>query len=86
MTLTNPSLKTSNSSRLASWSSLVIPGLGQFLLGRRWRGVVIFLITPIMAYLVSWALEHQNIGKVEIGTFITSWLWLPFILFWLWNI
>ena len=86
MTLTNPSLKTSNSSRLASWSSLVIPGLGQFLLGRRWRGVVIFLITPIMAYLVSWALEHQNIGKVEIGTFITSWLWLPFILFWLWNV
>lgn len=86
MTSSTQPLKTSNSSVLASWSSLIIPGLGQFLLGRRWRGLIIFLMTPILAYIVNWALERQKIGQVEIGTFVTSWLWLPFILFWLWNI
>ena len=86
MTLLNQPLKTSNSSVLASWSSLIIPGLGQFLLGRRWRGLVIFLMTPILGYIVYWALERQKIGQVEIGTFVTSWLWLPFILYWLWNV
>ena len=86
MTLSNPPLKTSNSSILAAWSSLIIPGLGQFLLGRRWRGVVIFLMTPILGYITNWALVRKQIGQVEIGTFVTSWLWLPFILFWLWNV
>ena len=29
---------------------------------------------------------RQKIGQVEIGPLITTWLWLPFILFWLWNV
>ncbi len=82
----NQPLKTSNSSVLASWSSLVIPGLGQFILGRRWRGIVIFLMIPILGYITNWAQVRKHIGQVEIGSLITSWLWLPFILFWLWNV
>ncbi len=86
MTSFNQTLDPSNSSILASWSSLVIPGLGQFIQGRRWRGVVIFLLTPILGYLVNWSFVRQKIGQMEIGSLITTWLWLPFILFWLWNV
>lgn len=39
-----------------------------------------------MAFLVSWALGQQKIGQVQIGTLVISWLWLPFALFWAWNI
>ena len=86
MTPSNQTLDPSNSSILASWSSLVIPGLGQFFQGRRWRGIVIFILTPILGYLVNWSFVNKKIGQVEIGSLITSWLWLPFILFWLWNV
>ena len=60
MTSSTQPLKTSNSSVLASWSSLIIPGLGQFILGRRWRGLIIFLMIPILGYIVNWALERQK--------------------------
>src|ERR1051325_3516911 len=69
-----------------SFSSLILPGLGQFLLTRRSNGLLIFLTAIVSAFLINWSLVHQNIGKVSIGSLITSWLWLPFILFWIWNI
>ena len=69
----------------AVFSSLIVPGLGQFLLKKRQRGLVIFLAAVVSAYLVDWSLVHQNIGKVNLGGWITSWLWLPLILFWVWN-
>jgi phosphonate transport system permease protein len=77
---------SSNNSSLLGWLSLVVPGLGQFLLKRRWRGLVIFLMTPVLAYVVSWSLERQKIGEVDLGGWVTSWLWLPFVLFWVWNV
>jgi phosphonate ABC transporter permease subunit PhnE len=40
----------------------------------------------VLTYLVNWSLVHQNIGKVSLGGWITSWLWLPLILFWIWNV
>ena len=83
--ITRSLLPSKNSSQVA-WLSLLIPGLGQFLLKRHWRGVVIFIMTPILAYTVNWALVNQKIGELTIGDFLTSWLWLPFILFWLWNV
>lgn len=66
--------------------SFILPGLGQFLQKRRGRGLLIFLTTGILIFLISWSLVTQNIGKVQVAGFITSWLWLPLILFWVWNI
>ncbi len=69
----------------AAWVSLLVPGLGQFLLGHLWKGVLIFATTPLLAFITSWALD-RHIGEVTLGGFTTSWLWLPLILFWVWNI
>jgi len=83
--------KSKNTSRsfnnaLIAFSSLIVPGLGQFLLKKRERGILIFIAAAISGYLVDWSLIHQNIGKIKIGGLTTSWLWLPLILFWIWNI
>lgn len=67
-------------------ASLICPGFGQFLFKKRSRGLLILLTTVVLAYLVSWSLEHQNIGKIILGGWTTSWLWLPLILFWIWNV
>jgi phosphonate transport system permease protein len=66
--------------------SLIIPGLGQFLQKRRERGLLIFLITLTLALLIQWSLTNQGVGKVNIGTITTSWLWVPLVLFWIWNV
>jgi phosphonate transport system permease protein len=66
-------------------SSLILPGLGQFLSKKRTRGFLIFITTVILGYLINWSLVHQNIGKISPGGLVTSWLWLPLILFWVWN-
>ena len=65
--------------------SLLLPGLGQFLLGRRSRGVLIFLAAAVSIFLINWSFIHQNIGSLTLGGFVTSWLWIPMILFWIWN-
>ncbi|MGD0709340.1 MAG: hypothetical protein ABSA51_12970, partial [Anaerolineaceae bacterium] len=67
-------------------SSLLIPGLGQFLSKKRGRGLLIFLSAAVLVYLVNWSFVHQNIGKITLGGLVTSWLWLPLILFWVWNV
>lgn len=66
--------------------SLIVPGLGQFLQKRRERGLLIFLTTIILVLLIQWSLKNQGIGKVSIGDITTSWLWLPLIMFWIWNV
>lgn len=75
-----------NRATLATVLSLIIPGLGQFVTGKRWRGVIIFVMTAVLAFLVPWALREQGIGEITLGAAVTSWLWLPFILFWAWNV
>ena len=56
------------------------------MLGRRWKGLVILLTTTVLTFLVNWALVNLNIGLVNIGKLVTSWLWIPLILFWVWNV
>ena len=68
------------------FSSLFVPGLGQFLLKKQQRGLLILLAIAISAFLINWSLAHQNIGKINLGGHVTSWLWLPLALFWIWNI
>jgi len=82
----NGALTTPNKAPLATLMSLIIPGSGQFMLGHRGRGLVIFLSTTIIAFLVNWALVNLKIGQITIGGLITSWLWLSFILLWGWNV
>jgi len=62
---------------LAVFLSLLIPGLGQFLLGRRSRGLLIFLAAAVSTFLIAWSLINQKIGIITLGRFETSWLWLP---------
>jgi phosphonate transport system permease protein len=71
---------------LLAVASLVIPGLGQFLLHRRTRALLIFLAAVVSGLLVAWALAQEEVGSVTLGSLTTSWLWLPFILFWVWNV
>ena len=67
-------------------SSLLVPGLGQFLLKRRGRGLTIFLISLLLGLLIFWSFAHLEIGSVALGALTVSWLWLPLALFWLWNL
>ena len=86
MTFSEKTLPASTNSILSTLLSLILPGLGQIWLKRRERGLVILITSLILAFLIFWSLDHQNIGKVEVGGITTSWLWLPFILFWAWNV
>jgi hypothetical protein len=83
MVTTESTLKRNSAS--ISFSSLILPGLGQFLLRKRSNGLLIFLTAVASAFLINWSLVHQNVAKVSLGSLITSWLWLPFIFFWIWN-
>lgn len=86
MTASPTTTKTTTPSPFATYGSVIVPGLGQFLGGKRGRGVMILVTTAVLAFIINWAFGHQNIGKVTLGALTTSWLWLPLILFWLWNI
>jgi phosphonate ABC transporter permease subunit PhnE len=79
-------LISGNKTHFPTIASLLIPGSGQALLGRRWKGLVILLTTAVLTFLVNWALVNLNIGQVNIGKLVTSWLWIPLILFWVWNV
>jgi phosphonate ABC transporter permease subunit PhnE len=70
---------------LAALASLVIPGLGQMLSKKVWRGITFLAFALISSYLTYWSFAHFNVGQVQIGPWTTSWLWAPTILFWLWN-
>ena len=68
-----------------SLSSILIPGLGQVLQKKQSRGIVIFFSTIILLLLIIWALNNYGISKITIGDIETSWLLIPFTLFWIWN-
>jgi phosphonate transport system permease protein len=86
MTTSDRSRTTSANSTLVILSSAILPGLGHLLIKKFSRGLLIFLTTAVLAFLINWSLVHQNIAKITIGGMVTSWLWLPLILFWIWNI
>ena len=67
-------------------ASLILPGLGQFLSNRRTRGLLIFLGAAVSAFVVYWTFVHENVGEITLGGLTTTWLWLPLILFWIWNV
>jgi phosphonate ABC transporter permease subunit PhnE len=67
-------------------SSILIPGLGQFLQKKYWRGLTIFISFILLAFLVSWSLSNYEVAKFSIGNTQTSWLYFPLIIFWIWNL
>jgi phosphonate ABC transporter permease subunit PhnE len=71
---------------LTALASLVVPGLGQILARKVWRGITLFAFSLISVYITYWSFVHFNVGKISIGPLTTSWLWVPTILFWLWNV
>ncbi len=80
----NPS--TLDNGILPAICSLFIPGLGQLVLKKRGRGFVIFVVTLLLVYITDYFFVHQNVGKINLGKLTTSWLWVPLILFWIWNV
>jgi phosphonate transport system permease protein len=66
--------------------SILVPGSGLFMLGKRWTGVVVFLATFLSLFLVNWALVDQGIGQITINDVVTTWLWIPLIFMWIWNV
>ncbi len=69
-----------------SLCSVIIPGLGQFIQGRRLRGFVIFIFTILLTFLIEWAFSLYEIAKVDLGLLGTSWLFIPLTLYWIWNV
>ena len=71
-----------------SWLfSIIVPGSGQVIAGKTWRGITIFLCTIILGFLVRWSFLNYEIAKVTLGQTTTfSWLWIMFAIFYLWNI
>ncbi len=66
--------------------SVAIPGLGQILQKKFWRGFTLFLTFFLLSFLIKWSLEYYEIGKTMFGGIETSWLYIPLALFWLWNV
>lgn len=81
---THPTRK--NAAWLPALLSLIIPGGGQYALGQRGRGVLILVAALVQGYLIPWALENFRIAKVTLGSIETSWLFIPLVLFWAWNV
>src|SRR5262249_12714110 len=75
-----------NNPYLAPLLSLLIPGAGQIYLRRVWRGLTILFSAILLAYLINWELNNGKIGLTTFGAVETSWLWIPFLLFVLWNV
>ncbi|MCU0504146.1 MAG: hypothetical protein MUC51_20735 [Anaerolineae bacterium] len=71
---------------LAALFSLIIPGLGQIYLKRRGRGILIFVATLLLGFIINWALDNFKVGRVTVGGATTTWLWFMLMLFWAWNV
>ncbi len=72
---------------VSPYLSIIIPGSGQVIQKRTWRGLTIFLFSIVLGFLVNWAYVNYKIGKIQINEDISfNLLLLPLILFYIWNI
>jgi phosphonate transport system permease protein len=63
-------MKPKNKMVLAAILSTIVPGLGQFYLKRRYRGVILLLSVLLMLFIVAW--HRQTIWYISI---LAIWLW-----------
>ena len=68
MTEQNPQQSQSNFFSISLFS-IIIPGLGQFLQKKCWRGITIFISTILLTFLIAWALALYGIAKISLGNF-----------------
>src|SRR5512146_2514906 len=85
MVATEPSTPARNAT-LAPLLSTFIPGAGQLYLGAVGRGLLVLLTAPSLVFLVVWSFSNLRVGRLTAGGLNFSWLWLPLVLFWVWNI
>lgn len=71
---------------LFSLTSLLIPGLGQILQKKFWKGITILISFIILAFLIPWSLENYGVAGLKISDTVISWLYFPLAVFWLWNV
>ncbi len=72
---------------MVPYLSIIIPGLSQLVLKKKWRGITVFVFTLILGFLVNWSYSNYQIAKVTTaGEKGFSWLLIPLVLFYLWNI
>lgn len=83
---TAPSSPTTKNPLLAALFSLVVPGAGQLYVGARTAAISIFATAVVLAFLVWFTLENFRVGQVEIGNVETSWLWIVYVAYLLWNV
>lgn len=73
--------------KLSPLFSALIPGSGQLIQKKTWRGITILLFIFVLGFLVHWAYANYEIGKIIISAEKSfSWMWIPFAVFYLWNI
>ncbi len=62
----------------APYLSIIIPGSGQVIQKRTWRGITILLFAFVLGFLVNWAYVNYKIGKIQISDEISfNWLLIP---------
>jgi phosphonate transport system permease protein len=73
--------------KLTPFFSALIPGSGQIIQKRTWRGVTVLLFSVVLGFLVNWAFVNYKIGEIHINEAKSlNWLILPLVLFYVWNI
>lgn len=83
---TSPTLAPGKNRATSAILSLVLPGAGQFYLGARNVAIAIMSMTVVMAFLIWFCLENFRVGRIDIGSVRTSYLWVLLLAFWLWNV
>lgn len=85
MTANTSAARTNKNPIVATILSLLIPGAGQLYLGERMVALAIFVTTVVMGFLIWFCLENFRVGRFFLGTVETSWIWVLFAAYWLWN-
>jgi len=75
-----------NKQLLIALSSVLIPGLGQVLNKKISRGLILFLSTIIVVFLINWSRVFYGTGSFQLLGIELNWLYIFLLLFWLWNI
>jgi len=86
MATSDTSQRTVSHPKLVLLASLILPGSGQFAARKYGRGLMILSATAVLAFLIIWSLVNQDTARVTVAGWNTSWLWLPLILLWVWNV
>lgn len=73
--------------KVLPYLSIIVPGSGQLFNRKTWRGITILIFTLLLGFLVNWSFINYRIARVGVAESKGfSWLWIPFVLFYLWNV